>query len=593
MDQKKYDVFVSYSRKDYVKDDEIIPDNPISEILAMFDKNNISYWFDKEGIYSGQEFVEIISNAIVNSKMLIFISSTHSNNSIYTAGEIFEALDGEKLIIPVRIDDCPYNKKFKMLVRPLDYVDYQAQPKTALTQLLRAVNIEKERIAKIEEEERQRLLEKQKEAHKEKVKQEITEKAKEYHALVGQQDYILKELYSKNKFIGNTIKSCPVCEKKVPLQSLFCEQCGWQFPRLYGIDGREAPLFDETQFTIACTHWKNLGGLVQLQKEKKILEDNNHEIENECKKLKESLSIIKEGNQKQQDIIAKKNSEMATLQKEVLSLSSQLETTKRDNVQKEKDLARIAVLENQIATLHTEIKLKEESKNKCQTELNSATAKNTSLTAEVTSLTEKNKTLLSQNVYLQKKYEEIKDKVTKIEKYSFEKNKELEEAIKRLKDIEYQQSKSKTNQQATTIEPPKKYNNPLDSKIVIFSQNAYFGYRYGYINKETGHPICPAKWKNAYSFYEGLACVQCDSGEWGYINTDGNLSIPCKWKKASSFSEGLAAVMDHGGKWGYINNQGNLVIGCKYYDAGSFKNGYATVRNASGNHRINRAGIAL
>ena len=149
MDQKKYDVFVSYSRKDYVKDDEIIPDNPISEILAMFDKNNISYWFDKEGIYSGQEFVEIISNAIVNSKMLIFISSTHSNNSIYTAGEIFEALDGEKLIIPVRIDDCPYNKKFKMLVRPLDYVDYQAQPKTALTQLLRAVNIERSGLPKL------------------------------------------------------------------------------------------------------------------------------------------------------------------------------------------------------------------------------------------------------------------------------------------------------------------------------------------------------------------------------------------------------------------------------------------------------------
>ena len=170
MEQMKYDVFISYSRKDYIRDDVIIPHNPITAILELFDKNNISYWFDKEGIYSGQEFIEVISNAIANSKMLVFVSSMHSNASMWTAGEVFEALDGEKLIIPVRIDDSPYNKKFKMLVRPLDYVDFQEQPKTALPQLLRAVLNEKERLAKIEKEEQLRLIEKQKEAKKEAIR---------------------------------------------------------------------------------------------------------------------------------------------------------------------------------------------------------------------------------------------------------------------------------------------------------------------------------------------------------------------------------------------------------------------------------------
>ena len=101
MEQTKYDVFISYSRKDYVRDDVVIPGNPITAIQEMFDQNGINYWFDKDGIYGGQEFVEVISDAIASSKMLVFVSSKHSNVSKWTAGEIFEAHDGDKLIIPV------------------------------------------------------------------------------------------------------------------------------------------------------------------------------------------------------------------------------------------------------------------------------------------------------------------------------------------------------------------------------------------------------------------------------------------------------------------------------------------------------------
>lgn len=50
MEQPKYDVFISYSRKDYVVNDEIIPGNPIAAIQELFDKNDVKYWFDKEGI---------------------------------------------------------------------------------------------------------------------------------------------------------------------------------------------------------------------------------------------------------------------------------------------------------------------------------------------------------------------------------------------------------------------------------------------------------------------------------------------------------------------------------------------------------------
>ena len=77
----KYDVFISYSRRDYVDESyNVIPGNAIAEIQNVFDENGITYWFDKDGIYSGQEFIEIITGAIAESKMLIFISSNIRTN---------------------------------------------------------------------------------------------------------------------------------------------------------------------------------------------------------------------------------------------------------------------------------------------------------------------------------------------------------------------------------------------------------------------------------------------------------------------------------------------------------------------------------
>ncbi|MBP3254388.1 MAG: toll/interleukin-1 receptor domain-containing protein [Bacteroidales bacterium] len=48
---KKYDVFISYSRKDTAVADKI---------CAAFDRNNISYFIDRQGIAGGAEFPESI-----------------------------------------------------------------------------------------------------------------------------------------------------------------------------------------------------------------------------------------------------------------------------------------------------------------------------------------------------------------------------------------------------------------------------------------------------------------------------------------------------------------------------------------------------
>ena len=62
MEQKKYDVFISYSRNDYVDElKNVIPGNEVSKIKDALTEAGISYWFDEEGIYSGQNFVEKIA----------------------------------------------------------------------------------------------------------------------------------------------------------------------------------------------------------------------------------------------------------------------------------------------------------------------------------------------------------------------------------------------------------------------------------------------------------------------------------------------------------------------------------------------------
>ena len=277
----KYDVFISYSRHDYIKDDTIIPNNPISRIMELLDNNHVSYWIDKEGILSGQQFVEVITEAITNSMMLVFVSSESSNASKWTANEIFEAYDEGKLIIPVKIDKSEYNKKYRMIVRPFDFIDYNNQPNSALPSLLKAVKNEK---GKIEEIEKQLQIEKE----REKKISNISSKIKELQGLMGQQAMLLKEIYANSKFLGLKTKACPVCKSTSPTEASFCTSCGWQYSPFYGVYGVDSlSLHDETQLRLTRALWENANRSENYKMRIETLEE-------ECKSYQESIERLKE-----------------------------------------------------------------------------------------------------------------------------------------------------------------------------------------------------------------------------------------------------------------------------------------------------------
>lgn len=156
----KYDVFISYSRKDYIdfETKNVIPNNVISKIKEAFIENSITFWIDEDGVYSGDAFAPVITENIRSSKIFLFISSENSNISEWTSNEIAVAHMYKKKIIPFRIDNSVYNDSIIMYVARLDYIDYKVNPKRAIgrmvesiTKVLRDSQAEEERrLAEVE-----------------------------------------------------------------------------------------------------------------------------------------------------------------------------------------------------------------------------------------------------------------------------------------------------------------------------------------------------------------------------------------------------------------------------------------------------------
>ena len=112
---KNPNIFISYSRKDQEQ---------ACVICELLSKNNISYWIDKEGKYSGSNFKGIIVEQIKNSNIVIFLSSENSNQSPNVIKEIGVAVHYQKPIIPIKLDTCSYDVNIEYDLCNIDYIEY-------------------------------------------------------------------------------------------------------------------------------------------------------------------------------------------------------------------------------------------------------------------------------------------------------------------------------------------------------------------------------------------------------------------------------------------------------------------------------------
>ena len=115
-EEMKHQVFISYSRKD---------EKAVGCIKTILEEFKIPYWIDKEGIFSGENYKEVIVDAIDVAKVVIFMSSAKSNESINVIRELGYAVQQQKTIIPVLLDDAPYAKSIRLDMADIDHIEYK------------------------------------------------------------------------------------------------------------------------------------------------------------------------------------------------------------------------------------------------------------------------------------------------------------------------------------------------------------------------------------------------------------------------------------------------------------------------------------
>lgn len=289
MEQAKYDVFISYSRKDYVDEHKnVIPGNIISQIKDSFQHAGINYWFDEEGIYSGDTYMEKLADAIFASTVFVFISSVNSNASEWTAGEIGTAHLYKKKIIPFRLDDSPFARSIIVKIAHLDYIDCNPNPDKAIKDLVGSV------LAAKEEEERKQRVEKERrekermKARRAEIQQEVQNLASDLRRVGSQQQNIIDQIIAQKSLLEETDKTCPVCQKKALLGQAFCERCGFTFPLLYGLANTDT---DTVHLAILQGIWKEV---LSQQSRKQELDDAHNLLDLALKEVEEYAGKLKD-----------------------------------------------------------------------------------------------------------------------------------------------------------------------------------------------------------------------------------------------------------------------------------------------------------
>lgn len=109
------EIFISYSRHDSSIVHPFV--NKIQDVLK------IKCWIDMEGIESGDQFEDVIIEAIDRSKIVLFMLSDNSIKSNWTKKEVYYAEGEQKRIVPVVIDNKGLRGWFKFHFGNIDYID--------------------------------------------------------------------------------------------------------------------------------------------------------------------------------------------------------------------------------------------------------------------------------------------------------------------------------------------------------------------------------------------------------------------------------------------------------------------------------------
>ena len=113
-------VFISYSRKDLEE---------VKKIKYEIDKEvGIDCWMDLDGIESGEQFEDVIIEAISNSDIVLFMMSANSMQSPWALDELDFAKHEKKRVVLVSIDNAEMKGKFYFRYHKYDNIIWDNAP---------------------------------------------------------------------------------------------------------------------------------------------------------------------------------------------------------------------------------------------------------------------------------------------------------------------------------------------------------------------------------------------------------------------------------------------------------------------------------
>ena len=121
MKKYKYDVFISYSRKDT---------KIVNNICKVLDKTGIVYFIDRQDIGGGLEFPTVLAQAIRDSNVFLFLASKNSYKSKFTQSEVvyaFKNKEKEK-IIPYIIDGSVLPEELDFTLSAINWMNINDHP---------------------------------------------------------------------------------------------------------------------------------------------------------------------------------------------------------------------------------------------------------------------------------------------------------------------------------------------------------------------------------------------------------------------------------------------------------------------------------
>lgn len=109
-----YDVFISYSRQD---------SDFADRIEKRLREEGLSCFVDRKGISGGADFPAVLSQAILDSGLLLYLASSNSYQSLFTRKEVLFAVNNKGCdhILPLLLDDSPMPKSLEFLLSDVNW----------------------------------------------------------------------------------------------------------------------------------------------------------------------------------------------------------------------------------------------------------------------------------------------------------------------------------------------------------------------------------------------------------------------------------------------------------------------------------------